>query len=108
MATRSPRKRGPDSHSPVMNPPDALVASDVEDRARGHVFKDDLLASMDSSFHLPISSHASPPQDLEEQLENIFENSAATIDNYATRGLQMFGVAFILAGWWLSTHTEIN
>jgi len=62
-------------------------------------------AAADSEFHVIINHQEKPKtQDLEKQLEEVFEKSAESLDKYALIAVQLIGLAFVIGGWILSTE----
>eukprot|EP00466_Bigelowiella_natans_P013635 jgi/Bigna1/79533/fgenesh1_pg.63_\ len=56
-------------------------------------------------FHVIINHQETPKtQDLEKQLEEVFERSAESVDKYALIAVQLLGLAFVIGGWILSTE----
>jgi len=62
-------------------------------------------AAAESEFHVIINHQETPKtQDLEKQLEEVFERSAESVDKYALIAVQLLGLAFVIGGWILSTE----
>mmetsp|Transcript_25978 Transcript_25978/g.46161 ORF Transcript_25978/g.46161 Transcript_25978/m.46161 type:complete len:115 (+) Transcript_25978:209-553(+) len=67
-----------------------------------------MAVAAESEFvHVHIHDHEIPAsQDLEQQLEQVFEKTADQIDKFALVAIQIVGIGFVFGGWYLSQTTN--
>eukprot|EP00471_Norrisiella_sphaerica_P005268 CAMPEP_0184478028 /NCGR_PEP_ID=MMETSP0113_2-20130426/146_1 /TAXON_ID=91329 /ORGANISM="Norrisiella sphaerica, Strain BC52" /LENGTH=99 /DNA_ID=CAMNT_0026855665 /DNA_START=82 /DNA_END=381 /DNA_ORIENTATION=+ len=92
--------------TPVVEVPKSILKTDTLALAR-QMAADNALSFAESEFHVIVNAHeVAASQDIEKQLEEVFEKTSDNIDKYALVTIQIIGMLFVIGGWVLSNEAS--